>query len=81
MKKIKPFRVAKSTEKDWLYKFIFSHNLIYKIGKQVFSVDFKRKVIETRWKDKLSFKETEELFNLDNHSLIENTSRFNSKIR
>ena len=38
--------------------------------KQVFSADFKRKVIETRWKNKLSFKEVAEHFNLDNPSLI-----------
>ena len=42
----------------------------HKISKQVFSAGFKRKVLETRWKDKLSFKETAELFNLDNPSLI-----------
>ena len=42
----------------------------HKISKQVFSADFKRKVLETRWKDKFSFKETAELFNLDNPSLI-----------
>ena len=70
------FRIAKelevplSTVKSWLYKFKLSHNLTHKIGKQVFSADFKRKVLETRWKDKLSFKETAELFNLDNPSLI-----------
>ena len=41
-----------------------------KISKQVFSAGFKRKVLETRWKDKLSFKETAELFSLDNPRLI-----------
>ena len=70
------FRVAKelevpeSTVRNWLYKFKLSHNLNHKIGKQVFSADFKRKVLETRWKNKLSFNETAELFNLDNPSLI-----------
>ena len=70
------FRIAKyleipeSTVKNWLYKFKLSHNLTHKISKRVFSADFKRKVLETRWKDKLSFKETAELFNLDNPSLI-----------
>lgn len=44
--------------------------MTHKIGKQVFSADFKRKVLETRWKDKLSFKETAALFSLDNPSLI-----------
>ena len=73
---LSPFRIAtelaipESTVRNWLYKFNLSHNLTHKIGKQVFSADFKRKVLETRWKDKLSFKETAELFNLDNPSLI-----------
>lgn len=75
-KELGPFRVAKelgipkSTVKGWLYKFNISHNLTHKIGKQVFSANFKRKVFETRWKNKLSFKETAKLFNLDNPSLI-----------
>ena len=69
------FRIAKeletqeSTLKNWLYKFKFGHNLTHKIGKQIFSADFKCKVLETRWRNKLSFKETAELFNLDNPSL------------
>ena len=45
-------------------------NCTPKIGKQVFSADFKRKVLETRWKSKLSYNETAELFNLDNPGLI-----------
>lgn len=75
-KELSPFRIAKeleipeSTVKNWLYKFKLSHNLTHKISKRVFSADFKRKVLETRWKDKLSFKETAKLFNLDNPSLI-----------
>ena len=36
----------------------------------IFSAEFKRKVIETRWQNKLSFKETAELFNIDHPSLI-----------
>ncbi|WP_276767811.1 helix-turn-helix domain-containing protein [Gemella morbillorum] len=44
--------------------------MTHKISKRIFSADFKRKVLETRWKDKLFFKETAELFNLDNPSLI-----------
>lgn len=44
--------------------------MTHKIGKQVFSADFKSKVLETRRKDKLSFKETAVLFSLDNSSLI-----------
>ena len=66
----KKLEVPESTVKNWLYKFNLSHNLDHKISKQVFSADFKRKVLETRWKNKLSFKETAELFNLDNPSLI-----------
>ena len=66
----KELEVPKGTVNSWLQKFNLSHNLTHKIGKQVFSADFKRKVIETRWKDKLSFKETASLFNLDNPSLI-----------
>ena len=66
----KELEVPESTVRNWLYKFKHSHNLTHKISKQVFSADFKRKVIETRWKNKLSFNETAELFNLDNPSLI-----------
>ena len=75
-KELSPFRIAmelelpEGTVRNWLYKFNLSHNLDHKIGKQVFSADFKRKVLETRWKDKLSFEETAELFSLDNPSLI-----------
>ena len=43
--------------RNWLLKLKLSHNLTHKIGKRVFSADFKRKVLETRWKNKLSFKE------------------------
>ena len=66
----KELEVPESTVRNWLYKFKLSHNLTHKIGKQVFSADFKRKVLETRWKNKLSFNETAELFNLDNPGLI-----------
>ena len=66
----KELEVPESTVRNWLYKFKFSHNLTHKISKRVFSAEFKRKVLETRWKDKLSFKETAKLFNLDNPSLI-----------
>ena len=75
-KGLSSFRIAtelaipEGTVRNWLYKFNLSHNLDHKISKQVFSADFKRKVLETRWKNKLSFKETAELFNLDNPSLI-----------
>ena len=75
-KGLSPFRIAtelsipESTVRNWIYKFNLSHNLDHKISKQVFSAGFKRKVLETRWKNKLSFKETAELFNLDNPSLI-----------
>ena len=66
----KELEVPESTVRNWLLKFKLSHNLTHKIGKRVFSADFKRKVLETRWKNKLSFNETAELFNLDNPSLI-----------
>ena len=66
----KELEVPESTVRNWLHKFKLSHNLTHKIGKRVFSADFKRKVLETRWKNKLSFNETAELFNLDNPSLI-----------
>ena len=49
----KELEVPESTVRNWLYKFKHSHNLTHKISKQVFSADFKRKVIETRWKNKL----------------------------
>ena len=66
----KELKVPESTVRDWLYKFKLNHNLTHKISKQVFSADFKHKVIETRWKNKLSFKEVAKHFNLDNPSLI-----------
>lgn len=44
----KELGVPKGTVNSWLQKFNLSHNLSHKIGKQVFSADFKRKVIETR---------------------------------
>ena len=66
----KELEVPESTVRNWLYKFKLSHNLSHKIGKQVFSAAFKRKVLETRWKNKLSYNETAELFNLDNPGLI-----------
>ncbi len=40
------------------------------MNRRIFSAEFKRKVIETRLQNKLSFKETAELFNIDNPSLI-----------
>ena len=40
------------------------------MNRGIFSVEFKGKVIEIRWQNKLSFKETAELFNLDNPSPI-----------
>ena len=67
----KELGIPESTVNGWLLKFKINHNLTHKISKRGFSADFKRKVLETRWKDKLSFKETAELFNLDNPSLIE----------
>ena len=66
----KELEVPEGTVKSWLEKFNLSYNLPHKIGKQVFSADFKRKVLEARWKNKLSFKETAELFSLDNPRLI-----------
>ena len=65
----KEVEILESTVKGWLYKFNLRHNLSHKISKQVFSEDFKRKVLEIRLKDKLFFLETAELFNLDNPSL------------
>lgn len=71
-----PFSIGKelgipgSTVNGWLLKFKINHNINRKMVKEVFSADFKRKVIETRWKNKLSFKEVAEHFNLDNLSLI-----------
>ena len=42
----KELEVPESTVKNWLYKFNLSHNLTRKIGKQVFSADFKRKFLK-----------------------------------
>ena len=66
----KELEIPESTVNGWLLKFKINHNINRKMVKQVFSADFKRKVIETRWKNKLSFKEVAEHFNLDNPSLI-----------
>ena len=40
------------------------------MNRRIFSTEFKRKVIEARLQNKLFFKETAELFNIDNPSLI-----------
>ena len=66
----KELGIPESTVNGWLLKFKINHTINRKMVKQVFSADFKRKVIETRWKNKLSFKEVAEHFNLDNPSLI-----------
>ena len=66
----KELGIPESTVNGWLLKFKINHNINRKMVKQVFSADFKRKVIETRLQNKLSFKETAELFNIDNPSLI-----------
>ena len=66
----KELGIPESTVNGWLLKFKINHNINRKMVKRVFSADFKRKVIETRWKNKLSFKEVAEHFNLDNPSLI-----------
>ena len=66
----KELEIPESTVNGRLLKFKINHNINRKMVKQVFSADFKRKVIETRWKNKLSFKEVAEHFNLDNPSLI-----------
>ena len=66
----KELGIPESTVNGWLLKFKINHNINRKMVKQVFSADFKHKVIETRWKNKLSFKEVAEHFNLDNPSLI-----------
>ena len=62
--------ISRHTIKNWLFKYKNNSSLSKKMNRRIFSAEFKRKVLETRWKDKLSFKETAELFNLDNPSLI-----------
>lgn len=52
----KELEVPESTVRNWLYKFKLSHNLTHKIGKQVFSAAFKRKV---RLKKYRSYRGTE----------------------
>ena len=48
----KELEIPESTVNGWLLKFKIHHNINRKMVKQVFSADFKRKVIETRWKNK-----------------------------
>lgn len=62
--------ISRHTIKNWLLKYKNNSSLSKKMNRRIFSAEFKRKVIETRWQNKLSFKETAELFSLDNPSLI-----------
>ena len=62
--------ISRHTIKNWLFKYKNNSSLSRKMNRRIFLAEFKRKVIETRWKNKVSFKETAELFNLDNPSLI-----------
>ena len=62
--------ISRHTIKNWLFKYKNNSSLSKKMNRRIFSAEFKRKVIETRWQNKLSFKETAELFNIDNPSLI-----------
>lgn len=58
------------TVRNWLFKYKNGYSTNRRIRKRNFSAEFKQTVIETRWANSLSFKETAELFNLDNPSLI-----------
>ena len=62
--------ISRRTIENWLFKYKNNSSLSRKMNRRIFSAKFKRKVIETRLQNKLSFKETAELFNLDNPSLI-----------
>ena len=62
--------ISRHTIKNWLFKYKNNSSLSKKMNRRIFSAEFKRKVIETRLQNKLSFKETAELFNIDNPSLI-----------
>ena len=66
----KQLNISRHTIKNWLFKYKNNSSLSRKMNKRIFSAEFKRKVIETRLQNKLSFKETAELFNIDNPSLI-----------
>ena len=61
--------ISRHTIKNWLFKYKNNSSLSRKMNRRIFSAKFKRKVIETRLQNKLSFKETAELFNIDNPSL------------
>lgn len=63
-------KIPENTIRDWVFKYKIGHSIDRKMSKRVFSAKFKKTVIETRWENKLSFKEVAELFNLDNPSLI-----------
>lgn len=62
--------IPQGTIKNWIFKFNNDFSSERKIRKRSYSAEFKQKVIETRWKDKLSFKETAIKFELDNPALI-----------
>ena len=62
--------ISRRTIENWLFKYKNNSSLSRKMNRRIFSAKFKRKVIETRLQNKLSFKETAELFNIDNPSLI-----------
>ncbi|MFQ7973327.1 MULTISPECIES: helix-turn-helix domain-containing protein [Veillonella] len=66
----KELNIPEGTVRNWLFKYKNGYSTNRRIRKRNFSAEFKQTVIETRWANSLSFKETAELFNLDNPSLI-----------
>ena len=66
----KELNIPEGTVRNWLFKYKNGYSTNRRMRKRNFSAKFKQTVIETRWANSLSFKETAELFNLDNPSLI-----------
>lgn len=48
--------ISRHTIKNWLFKYKNNSSLSRKMNRRIFSAEFKRKVIETRLQNKLSFK-------------------------
>ena len=66
----KELSIPEGTVRNWLFKQKNGYSTNRRMSRRSFSAKFKQTVIETRWANSLSFKETAELFNLDNPSLI-----------
>ena len=62
--------IPKYTVKRWINAYRDNHSLSKSLFKKEYSATFKREVIEYRWANKLSFRETANTFGISNIALI-----------